>query len=76
VVTILGLTVAGLLGGVVIIENVFSWPGLGSLAVSAVAARDFPVVEGVTFFIAVILIAANLLVDISYAWLDPRIHYS
>jgi len=76
VVTILGLTVAGLLGVVVIIENVFSWPGLGSLAVSAVAARDFPVVEGVTFFIAVILIAANLLVDISYAWLDPRIHYS
>ncbi len=76
VVTILGLTVAELLGGVVIIENVFSWPGLGSLAVSAVAARDFPVVEGVTFFIAVILIAANLLVDISYAWLDPRIHYS
>jgi len=76
VVTILGLTVAGLLGGVVIIENVFSWPGLGSLAVSAVAARDFPVVEGVTFFIAVILIAANLLVDISYAWLDPHIHYS
>jgi len=76
VVTVIGLTVAGLLGGVVIIENVFAWPGLGQLAVSAVAARDFPVVEGVTFFIAVILVLANLLVDLSYAWLDPRIHYS
>jgi peptide/nickel transport system permease protein len=76
VVTIFGLTVAGLLGGVVIIENVFAWPGLGTLAVSAVEARDFPVIEGTTFFFAVILIAANLLVDISYAFLDPRIHYS
>lgn len=76
VVTITGLTVAGLLGGVIIIENVFAWPGLGQLAVSAVEARDFPVVEGITFFIAVILVAANLLVDLSYAWLDPRIHYS
>jgi len=76
VITVIGLTVAGLLGGVVIIENVFAWPGLGQLVVSAVAARDFPVVEGVTFFIAVILVLANLLVDLSYAWLDPRIHYS
>jgi ABC-type dipeptide/oligopeptide/nickel transport system permease component len=76
VVTVLGLTIASLLGGVVIIENVFSWPGLGSLAVTAVATRDFPVVEGITFVFAVILILANLIVDISYAWLDPRIHYS
>jgi peptide/nickel transport system permease protein len=75
VVTIFGLTIAGLLSGVVIIENVFAWPGLGTYAVSAVSARDFPDVEGTTFFFAAILIVANLLVDISYAFLDPRIHY-
>lgn len=76
VVTIAGLTVAQLLGGVVIIESVFAIPGVGQLAVSAVFGRDFPVVEGTVFFFAVILIGANLLVDLSYAFLDPRIHYS
>ncbi len=76
VVTIFGLTLGGLLGGAVILENVFAWPGLGTLAISAVTNRDFPVVQGTTFFFAVILIAANLLVDISYAFLDPRIRYS
>jgi ABC-type dipeptide/oligopeptide/nickel transport system permease component len=76
VVTIIGLTVAGLLGGVVIVESVFALPGLGTLAVGAVAARDFPVIEGTTFFFAVVLIGANLLVDISYALIDPRIRFS
>jgi ABC-type dipeptide/oligopeptide/nickel transport system permease component len=71
--TILGLTIAGLLGGVVIVENVFALPGLGTLAVNAVAARDFPVIQGTTFVFAVILIAANLLVDLSHALIDPRI---
>jgi peptide/nickel transport system permease protein len=75
VVTIFGLTVAGLLGGVVITETVFAWPGLGTYAVAAVTSRDFPAIEGTTFFFAAILIVANLLVDISYALLDPRIHY-
>lgn len=76
VVTIFGLTLGGLLGGAVILENVFAWPGLGTLAVSAVTNRDFPVIQGTTFFFAVILILANLMVDLSYAFLDPRIHYS
>ncbi len=76
VVTVTGLTVAGLLGGVVIVENVFTLPGVGSLAVDAVNARDFPVIQGTTFFFAMILIFANLLVDISYAFIDPRIRYS
>ena len=76
ILTVSGLTLAGLLGGVVIVENVFALPGLGTLAVSAVSARDFPVIEGTTFFFAIILIAANLLVDISYAFVDPRIRYS
>jgi peptide/nickel transport system permease protein len=75
-VTVLGLIVAGLLGGVVVVENVFAWPGLGSLAVSAVTARDFPVIEGTTFLFSIILIVANLLVDLSYALLDPRIRHA
>jgi peptide/nickel transport system permease protein len=75
-VTVLGLIIAGLLGGVVVVENVFAWPGLGSLAVSAVTARDYPVVEGTTFLFSIILIAANLLVDLSYALLDPRIRHA
>ena len=67
---------AGLLGGAVIVENVFNWPGIGQLALSGVTGRDFPVIQGTTFVFAIILIVANLLVDISYAFLDPRIHYS
>jgi ABC-type dipeptide/oligopeptide/nickel transport system permease component len=76
VVTVLGLTLANLFGGAVIIENVFAWPGLGTLAVQAAGARDFPVIQGTVFFFAVVLIGANLLVDILYAVVDPRIHYS
>jgi peptide/nickel transport system permease protein len=76
VVTIFGLNLGGLLGGAVILENVFAWPGLGTLAVGAVTNRDFPLIQGTTFFFAVILIGANMLVDLSYAFLDPRIHYS
>ena len=76
VATIFGLDLGGLLGGAVILENVFAWPGLGTLAVTAVTNRDFPLIQGTTFFFAVILIGANLLVDLSYAFLDPRIHYS
>ncbi len=72
-ITVVGLTIAGLLGGVVIVENVFALPGLGTLAVGAVMSRDFPVIEGTTFFFAAILITANLLVDISYGLVDPKI---
>ncbi|HEV3309549.1 MAG TPA: ABC transporter permease [Chloroflexota bacterium] len=76
VITVYGLSVAGLLSGAVIIENVFALPGLGTLALSAVAQRNFPVVEGTTFFFALILISANLVVDVLYGFIDPRIHYS
>jgi peptide/nickel transport system permease protein len=76
VVTLFGLSVAGLLSGAVIIENVFALPGLGTLAIQSVGNRDFPVVEGTTFFFAAILILTNLIVDITYAFIDPRIHYS
>jgi ABC-type dipeptide/oligopeptide/nickel transport system permease component len=76
VVTVLGLVAAQLLGGVVIIETVFALPGVGQLAVSAVVARDFPVVEGLVFFVAVLVIGANLVVDVAYVVLDPRIQYT
>lgn len=76
VTTVVGLTIAGLIGGVVIIENVFALPGLGTLTVGAVNARDFPVIEGTTFFFALVLIIANILVDISYAFIDPRVRLS
>jgi ABC-type dipeptide/oligopeptide/nickel transport system permease component len=75
-VTIFGLNLAALVGGALIIENVFSRPGMGTLIVQAVGNHDYPVIEGTTFFFAVILVAANLLVDITYAIVDPRISYS
>jgi ABC-type dipeptide/oligopeptide/nickel transport system permease component len=76
VVTLFGLSVAALLSGAVIIENVFALPGLGTLAITSVGNRDFPVVEGTTFFFALLLVGTNLIVDVTYAFIDPRIHYS
>jgi peptide/nickel transport system permease protein len=73
VVTIVGLHMGGLMGGAVIVENVFAWPGLGSLVVDAVAARDYEVVQAATFLIAGIVMVFNLLADLLYSRLDPRI---
>lgn len=75
VVTVIGLQVGTLLGGAVLVEAVFSWPGLGSLMLAAIANRDFPLVQGVTLFVAVIFGFVNLAVDLSYAVLDPRVRY-
>ncbi len=75
IVTMLGLQFGGMLAGAVVTETVFSRPGLGRLIVSAILWKDYPLVQGSVLFLAVIYIAVNLLVDISYAWLDPRIHY-
>lgn len=73
VVTIVGLHMGGLMGGAVIVENVFAWPGLGSLVVDAVANRDYEVVQAATFLIAGIVMVFNLLADLLYTRLDPRI---
>lgn len=73
VVTIVGLQIASLLGGTVIIERVFDWPGLGSLAISAIASRDFPLVQGIILFIGVMFVLINMLVDVLYSVIDPRI---
>lgn len=73
VVTQLGLTVGGLLGGAVIIETIFSWPGLGKLTIDAIATRDYPVIQSVVLVSAVVYVAVNVVVDVSYHLLDPRI---
>jgi peptide/nickel transport system permease protein len=75
VVTLLGLEFASMLSGALIIEMVFAWPGLGRLVVTSVFSRDFPVVQGVVLTYAVLFIAANLVVDMVYSVLDPRIAY-
>lgn len=73
VVTILGLDLATLLGGAVITETVFSWPGVGRLVVTSIAGRDYPVVQAAVFVVASSYILINLAVDVLYAYLDPRI---
>jgi ABC-type dipeptide/oligopeptide/nickel transport system permease component len=75
VVTLAGLQIGFLLSGSVIVEVVFSWPGVGRLVVDSIGARDYPIVQAAVILIAATLIAINLLVDILYAVIDPRIHY-
>ena len=75
IVTVIGIGVALLIGGVVVTETVFAIPGLGSLTVDVVLNRDFPVIQGLVMFFAVSYVLINLLVDLSYLALDPRIRY-
>jgi peptide/nickel transport system permease protein len=72
-VTLAGLDLAGLLSGVVLTETVFNWPGIGRLAADAIFNLDIPVIMGTVLFSAFLIVVANLLVDLLYAWLDPRI---
>jgi peptide/nickel transport system permease protein len=72
-VTLAGLDLAGLLSGVVLTETVFNWPGIGRLAYEAVFNLDIPLIMGTVLFAAFLVVAANLVVDLLYAWLDPRI---
>jgi len=76
VVTVVGLQIGYLIGGAVIIENVFTLPGVGRLVVQAIQQRDYPLVQGVIFVVAALVVVINLLVDLCYAWIDPRIRYS
>ncbi|HAM45819.1 MAG TPA: glutathione ABC transporter permease GsiC [Propionibacteriaceae bacterium] len=73
VLTITGIQLATILGGVIVVEVVFAWPGLGRLVYDAVAARDYPVIQGAVLLIAMIFLAVNLVVDALYALVDPRI---
>ena len=75
VITIIGMSIPSLVGGAVVTEQVFGWPGVGSLMVTAIEARDYPVIMGVTVMIAVAVLLANILTDLAYGLVDPRISY-
>jgi peptide/nickel transport system permease protein len=75
IVTVIGIGIALLIGGVVVTESVYAIPGLGRLTVDAVLARDFPTIQGVILFFSLVYVLVNLLVDLSYVFFDPRIRY-
>lgn len=75
VVTVIGLQLGALLGGAILTETVFSWPGIGTWLYTGVQGRDYPVVQGGVIFVAFLFVIVNMLVDLSYAWLDPRIQH-
>jgi len=75
IVTVIGLQLGGLLGGALLTETIFSWPGMGLWTYRAILSRDYPIVQGAVLVSATIYVVVNLLVDISYAYLDPRIRY-
>ncbi len=76
IITVVALNVPSLLGGTVIIEQVFAWPGMGSLAIGAVQARDYNLLMGINLIAAIMILSSNLLADVVYAFVDPRIKYS
>ena len=73
IVTVIGTSIGHMVGGSVVIENVFAWPGVGRLLVSSVAVRDLPVVQAIVIIMGLAMVLANLLVDFTYGLLDPRI---
>ncbi len=73
--TILGVLFAGMVGGAIVTEQIFNWPGMGRLALQATIGRDFPVVQSIVLIVAIMVLALNLLVDITYAYIDPQIRY-
>ena len=76
IVAMLGLQFAYLMGGAIVVENVFAWNGVGRLAIEAVFARDYPLIQGFILFFAAVVALASVVVDVAYAFLDPRIRYS
>jgi peptide/nickel transport system permease protein/oligopeptide transport system permease protein len=75
ILTVVGLQFGALLGGAVLTETTFAWPGMGRLLVSAVSARDYAVVQGIVLIFASMYVVVNLAVDLLYGYVDPRIHY-
>jgi peptide/nickel transport system permease protein len=75
IITIIGLQTGTLLAGAILTETIFAWPGIGKWVYDAILGRDYPIVQGGTLLIALIFVFVNLVVDLSYAFLDPRIHY-
>jgi ABC-type dipeptide/oligopeptide/nickel transport system permease component len=76
VMTLFGLQLAFLMGGTVVLESIFALPGLGTLLLTSVTFKDYTTIQGIVLFFAVLILIINFLVDLSYAWFDPRIRYS
>jgi len=75
-VTVLALQSSVVFSGAVVTETVFSWPGIGRFALQAISTRDFPVIQGTVLILTAFVVLVNLIVDLAYAYLDPRIRYS
>ncbi len=75
VITVIGGQVANVIGGTVIMENIFNIPGMGQLALTALNGRDYPVVSAIVLLVSLVVLVCNLIVDVSYSWLDPRVRY-
>jgi ABC-type dipeptide/oligopeptide/nickel transport system permease component len=75
IVTIIGIVFGYLMGGAVVVENVFSWNGIGRLALQAINYRDYPLIQGFILLFATVVVTVSVLLDLAYAWLDPRITY-
>ena len=75
IVTLMGDELAGFMNGATIVETIFRWPGLGKLLIDAINARDLPIITGTVFVVALMIMVINLIVDLAYTWLDPRISY-
>jgi len=75
IIIIIGLQLGALLSGTIVIESIFSWPGIGTLLITAIRQRDFPMIQGIAFFLAALYLLLNLLVDLSYPFINPRIRH-
>ncbi len=73
IITLGGITFGALLGGSIIVETIFTWPGIGKLAIDAIGYRDYPMIQGYIVWMALIFLAVNALIELSYGWLDPRV---
>jgi peptide/nickel transport system permease protein len=76
VISLIGITFAFSLGGTVILEQIWSLPGIGTLMLKAIQQRDYPVIQGIIIVLGLLVMVTNLIVDLSYGWLNPRIRYT
>lgn len=75
-VTVMGLQLGSILGGTIIVEQIFAWPGVGRLAINAISSRDYPIIQAVVLLVSIVFVVINLVVDLLYGFLDPRIRHS
>ena len=75
ILTVIGLSFGHLLGGAVIVELIFNWPGLGKLVLEAISARDYPLIQGWVLFTGTMFVLVNLAIDLAYVWADPRVRF-